>query len=109
MAVNGKILLDVKLDEAQATLTRAWNMGGVSELILTYISYLYTHKGTSQISIQEKQQTSEIGNKLNCNNCKIINSNKNHKHKIKKGRSGGKGRCSDLAEKLIARRHFLIH
>nr|XP_056706947.1 harmonin [Euleptes europaea] len=28
MAVNGKILLDVKLEEAQATLTRAWNMGG---------------------------------------------------------------------------------
>uniref|UniRef100_A0A8D0DPF2 USH1 protein network component harmonin n=1 Tax=Salvator merianae TaxID=96440 RepID=A0A8D0DPF2_SALMN len=30
MAVNGKILLDVKLDEAQATLAKAWNMGGVS-------------------------------------------------------------------------------
>lgn len=30
MAVNGKILLDVKLDEAQTTLTKAWNMGGVS-------------------------------------------------------------------------------
>nr|XP_034976214.1 harmonin isoform X1 [Zootoca vivipara] len=28
MAVNGKILLDVKLDEAQATLAKAWNMGG---------------------------------------------------------------------------------
>ncbi|XP_077177727.1 harmonin isoform X8 [Paroedura picta] len=28
MAVNGKILLDVKLEEAQATLTKAWNMGG---------------------------------------------------------------------------------
>uniref|UniRef100_A0A8D2JEA8 USH1 protein network component harmonin n=1 Tax=Varanus komodoensis TaxID=61221 RepID=A0A8D2JEA8_VARKO len=28
MAVNGKILLDVKLDEAQATLSKAWNMGG---------------------------------------------------------------------------------
>ncbi|XP_066475487.1 harmonin [Tiliqua scincoides] len=28
MAVNGKILLDVKLDEAQASLTKAWNMGG---------------------------------------------------------------------------------
>ena len=31
MAVNGKILLDVTLDEAQATLAKAWNMGGVSE------------------------------------------------------------------------------
>ncbi|XP_078239996.1 harmonin isoform X2 [Pogona vitticeps] len=28
MAVNGKILLDVTLDEAQATLAKAWNMGG---------------------------------------------------------------------------------
>ncbi|XP_053143623.1 harmonin isoform X1 [Hemicordylus capensis] len=28
MAVNGKILMDVKLDEAQATLAKAWNMGG---------------------------------------------------------------------------------
>ncbi|XP_060118171.1 harmonin [Heteronotia binoei] len=28
MAVNGKILLDVKLEEARATLTKAWNMGG---------------------------------------------------------------------------------
>uniref|UniRef100_A0A8D0G746 USH1 protein network component harmonin n=1 Tax=Sphenodon punctatus TaxID=8508 RepID=A0A8D0G746_SPHPU len=28
MAVNGKILLDAKLAEAQTTLSRAWNMGG---------------------------------------------------------------------------------
>lgn len=31
MAVNGKILVDAKLAEAQTTLSRAWNMGGVSK------------------------------------------------------------------------------
>uniref|UniRef100_A0A670XR00 Harmonin n=1 Tax=Pseudonaja textilis TaxID=8673 RepID=A0A670XR00_PSETE len=30
MAVNGKILLDAKLDEARAALAKAWNVGGVS-------------------------------------------------------------------------------
>uniref|UniRef100_A0A8C6Y1X2 USH1 protein network component harmonin n=1 Tax=Naja naja TaxID=35670 RepID=A0A8C6Y1X2_NAJNA len=29
MAVNGKILLDAKLDEARAALVKAWNVGGV--------------------------------------------------------------------------------
>ncbi|KAM6466975.1 harmonin isoform 3-T3 [Liasis olivaceus] len=28
MAINGKILLDAKLDEAQAALAKAWNVGG---------------------------------------------------------------------------------
>ncbi|RLW10337.1 hypothetical protein DV515_00002476, partial [Chloebia gouldiae] len=28
LAVNGKILIDSKLAEAQATLAKAWNMGG---------------------------------------------------------------------------------
>uniref|UniRef100_A0A8C3MA61 Harmonin n=1 Tax=Geospiza parvula TaxID=87175 RepID=A0A8C3MA61_GEOPR len=32
LAVNGKILIDSKLAEAQATLAKAWNMGGVSNL-----------------------------------------------------------------------------
>lgn len=30
LAVNGKILIDSRLAEAQATLAKAWNMGGVS-------------------------------------------------------------------------------
>lgn len=30
MAVNGKVLLDAKLDEARAALAKAWNVGGVS-------------------------------------------------------------------------------
>uniref|UniRef100_A0A8C6Y2N0 USH1 protein network component harmonin n=1 Tax=Naja naja TaxID=35670 RepID=A0A8C6Y2N0_NAJNA len=30
MAVNGKILLDAKLDEARAALVKAWNVGGVT-------------------------------------------------------------------------------
>lgn len=32
LAVNGKILIDSKLAEAQATLAKAWNMGGVSDM-----------------------------------------------------------------------------
>lgn len=28
LAVNGKILIDSKLAEAQATLAKSWNMGG---------------------------------------------------------------------------------
>lgn len=30
LAVNGKIVIDCRLAEAQATLANAWNMGGVS-------------------------------------------------------------------------------
>lgn len=32
LAVNGKILIDSRLAEAQATLAKAWNVGGVSNL-----------------------------------------------------------------------------
>lgn len=37
LAVNGKILIDSKLAEAQATLAKAWNMGGVSNLEYCFI------------------------------------------------------------------------
>uniref|UniRef100_A0A8C3U015 USH1 protein network component harmonin n=1 Tax=Catharus ustulatus TaxID=91951 RepID=A0A8C3U015_CATUS len=37
LAVNGKILMDSKLAEAQATLAKAWNMGGVSNLEYYFI------------------------------------------------------------------------
>uniref|UniRef100_A0A8C5I9M5 USH1 protein network component harmonin n=1 Tax=Junco hyemalis TaxID=40217 RepID=A0A8C5I9M5_JUNHY len=37
LAVNGKILIDSKLAEAQATLAKAWNMGGVSNLECYFI------------------------------------------------------------------------
>lgn len=37
LAVNGKILIDSKLAEAQATLAKAWNMGGVSKLEYYFI------------------------------------------------------------------------
>lgn len=45
LAVNGKILIDSRLAEAQATLAKAWNMGGVSTredffiLPITFIMY----------------------------------------------------------------------
>lgn len=37
LAVNGKILIDSRLAEAQATLAKAWNMGGVSNLEYFFI------------------------------------------------------------------------
>lgn len=37
LAVNGKILMNSKLAEAQATLAKAWNMGGVSNLEYYFI------------------------------------------------------------------------
>lgn len=37
LAVNGKILMNSKLAEAQATLAKAWNMGGVSNLEYCFI------------------------------------------------------------------------
>ena len=45
LAVNGKILIDSTLAEAQATLAKAWNMGGVSTreyffiLPITFVMY----------------------------------------------------------------------
>lgn len=37
LAVNGKILIGSRLAEAQTTLAKAWNMGGVSHLELFFI------------------------------------------------------------------------
>lgn len=37
LAVNGKILIDSRLAEAQATLAKAWNTGGVSNLEYFFI------------------------------------------------------------------------
>lgn len=37
LAVNGKILIDSRLAEAQATLAKAWNVGGVSNVEYFYI------------------------------------------------------------------------
>lgn len=43
LAVNGKILIDSRLAEAQATLAKAWNMGGVSTLRLFHSTYNFHH------------------------------------------------------------------
>lgn len=38
LSVNGKILTDVTLSEAQSTLSRAWNSGGVSAALQSILS-----------------------------------------------------------------------
>lgn len=61
LAVNGKILIDSRLAEAQATLAKAWNVGGVSNLECCYIlPVTLTEVCCSSVTLPHQHQDANV-------------------------------------------------